>query len=269
MSYVTNRRNAFTLIELLVVIAIISILAAILFPVFARARENARRSSCMSNLKQVGLGVMMYVQDYDETYPLSYNSNNPSSSRLRYWTGVTAPYTKSTQVFFCPSSPIIVDMSTFPTYGSYGASGNIFKSITSTSSPIVPIKVASVVSAAATYMILDAPDYTFAPPTSVAATTYHTYLPGLGSAGGDCPAATFAGYPDYLADCQSGRHFDGVNITFADGHVKWLKGEIVRNEGVKCGNDRANSGQFQNSYCRNTSGSINNVSAWNPLADNS
>ena len=63
------RRKAFTLIELLVVIAIISILAAILFPVFARARESARRTSCLSNLKQIGLGIMMYVQDYDETYP--------------------------------------------------------------------------------------------------------------------------------------------------------------------------------------------------------
>src|SRR5689334_5202516 len=70
-----NRRQAakpgFTLIELLVVIAIIAILAAILFPVFARARENARRASCQSNLKQIGLGIMMYTQDYDETFPRS------------------------------------------------------------------------------------------------------------------------------------------------------------------------------------------------------
>src|SRR5438874_12306579 len=64
-----NRRPGFTLIELLVVIAIIAILAAILFPVFARARESARRSTCMSNLKQVGTSTMMYLQDYDETYP--------------------------------------------------------------------------------------------------------------------------------------------------------------------------------------------------------
>lgn len=67
-----QKRKAFTLIELLVVIAIIAILAAILFPVFARARENARRSSCLSNLKQIGLGAMMYIQDYDERYPQAY-----------------------------------------------------------------------------------------------------------------------------------------------------------------------------------------------------
>ena len=65
----TRTGQAFTLIELLVVIAIIAILAAILFPVFARARENARRASCQSNMKQIGLGLMQYVQDYDETYP--------------------------------------------------------------------------------------------------------------------------------------------------------------------------------------------------------
>ena len=72
MSQSFQRRNeGFTLIELLVVIAIIAILASILFPVFARARENARRTSCLSNLKQLGLGAMMYVQDYDESYPLA------------------------------------------------------------------------------------------------------------------------------------------------------------------------------------------------------
>ena len=64
-------KKAFTLIELLVVIAIIAILAAILFPVFAQAREKARQTSCLSNLKQIGLGLMMYTQDYDETYPMN------------------------------------------------------------------------------------------------------------------------------------------------------------------------------------------------------
>jgi prepilin-type N-terminal cleavage/methylation domain-containing protein/prepilin-type processing-associated H-X9-DG protein len=91
--------RGFTLIELLVVVAIISILAAILFPVFGRARENARRSSCQSNLKQIGLGIMQYVQDYDETYPSRFVTYGTSSV---YWPTLIFPYTKSAQIFACP-----------------------------------------------------------------------------------------------------------------------------------------------------------------------
>ncbi|BCM88901.1 hypothetical protein IAD21_00743 [Abditibacteriota bacterium] len=89
--------RAFTLIELLVVIAIIAILAAILFPVFARARENARRSSCQSNLKQIGLGMLQYAQDYDEkTAKEDYNA-------VYTWRDAIYPYVKSEQIFMCPS----------------------------------------------------------------------------------------------------------------------------------------------------------------------
>ena len=91
-------KRGFTLIELLVVIAIIAILAAILFPVFGRARENARRSSCQSNLKQIGLALTQYVQDYDEQFPVT-NQNNWQTP----WTLRVQPYIKSTQVFMCPS----------------------------------------------------------------------------------------------------------------------------------------------------------------------
>ncbi len=106
-----NRRAAFTLIELLVVIAIIAILAAILFPAFARARESARRSSCLNNFKQIGLGMMQYSQDYDETLPrfshgggyngfTGYGAGGDDGAR---WADMIYPYIKSTQVFDCPS----------------------------------------------------------------------------------------------------------------------------------------------------------------------
>jgi prepilin-type N-terminal cleavage/methylation domain-containing protein/prepilin-type processing-associated H-X9-DG protein len=99
------RRRAFTLIELLVVIAIIAILAAILFPVFGRARENARRSSCQSNLKQIGLGILQYVQDYDETLPRSRLYFPPGGGgNWRPWQNGINPYVKSTQLFRCPSN---------------------------------------------------------------------------------------------------------------------------------------------------------------------
>ena len=101
-----NQKSAFTLIELLVVIAIIAILAAILFPVFARARENARRSSCQSNLKQIGLGFMQYTQDYDEKFPLRHHDPSSNSSALANSTGAWVqlqPYIKSQQVYQCPS----------------------------------------------------------------------------------------------------------------------------------------------------------------------
>jgi prepilin-type N-terminal cleavage/methylation domain-containing protein/prepilin-type processing-associated H-X9-DG protein len=97
-----NRRRGFTLIELLVVIAIIAILAAILFPVFARARENARRASCQSNLKQIGLGFLQYTQDYDERLP--YTDYGYSVPGRIGWDEAIFPYVKSVQIFQCPSA---------------------------------------------------------------------------------------------------------------------------------------------------------------------
>jgi prepilin-type N-terminal cleavage/methylation domain-containing protein/prepilin-type processing-associated H-X9-DG protein len=106
------RRTGFTLIELLVVIAIIAILAAILFPVFARAREKARMTSCLSNVKQLGLGIMMYVQDYDER--LCYNSHpccvccfrsyGQGNATNPNWIVEIAPYVKNAAIFECPSA---------------------------------------------------------------------------------------------------------------------------------------------------------------------
>lgn len=98
--FIFRKISGFTLIELLVVIAIIAILAAILFPVFARARENARRSSCQSNLKQIGLGLLQYSQDYDEITPADRSSNGAPTT----WQNFVQPYIKSVQIFVCPSA---------------------------------------------------------------------------------------------------------------------------------------------------------------------
>ncbi|MCX6367325.1 MAG: DUF1559 domain-containing protein [Armatimonadetes bacterium] len=96
----TKRQTAFTLIELLVVIAIIAILAAILFPVFAQARERARAIACLSNMRQLGMGLKMYTQDYDETFPrcsfIGFDYN---------WRNAIFPYIKSVDVYACPSNP--------------------------------------------------------------------------------------------------------------------------------------------------------------------
>src|SRR5207302_4345634 len=109
-----NNRPGFTLIELLVVIAIIAIMAAILFPVFAQAREAARQSSCLSNLRQIGMAARMYLQDNDgycflhHVYDADVAANGPviSLEPEKPWTVLFSPYVKNRAVFYCPSDPV-------------------------------------------------------------------------------------------------------------------------------------------------------------------
>jgi len=239
-------KTGFTLIELLVVIAIISILASILFPVFARARENARRASCMSNLKQMALGMMMYVQDYDETFPRAHVYLNGSGTATFWWKTIQ-PYTKSKQLFRCPSSPVAGDLSIDPQNLEYSI--NFFVAPTPTSTSVVKLSV--VQSASTIYMMMDGggeyvSDSTVLTPG--ASNGQSSYNPGVGDAGRNC--TTHITNSNYLSDCQSGRHFGGENIAFTDGHVKWFKGSDVVQQAL---NYRAHT-------------KTNN--AWNPASNN-
>ena len=134
-------RRGFTLIELLVVIAIIAILAAILFPVFARARESARTSACVNNLKQLGLAWKMYASDFDDQFPCDSHASNPHSRLL----GQIYPYVKNSQVFYCRSATKFGFDSLLDTEENFAA-GNIsyycfsFDQLPSTVSPGAPAR---------------------------------------------------------------------------------------------------------------------------------
>jgi prepilin-type N-terminal cleavage/methylation domain-containing protein/prepilin-type processing-associated H-X9-DG protein len=185
------RFKAFTLIELLVVIAIISILAAILFPVFARARENARRASCQSNQKQIALGITMYVQDYDETFPPHY----PAGFTPAYagqWENVSEPYVKSTQLYICPS-----DSTHLRTTTSLINSNNLSYGY----------------------------NYAYLNYKKLAAINYpsETLLTGDGGLNVN-PYVIHYSTSTYL---PSDIHLEGCNFSFVDGHVKWMKAKTV------------------------------------------
>jgi prepilin-type N-terminal cleavage/methylation domain-containing protein/prepilin-type processing-associated H-X9-DG protein len=208
-----NNRSGFTLIELLVVIAIIAILAAILFPAFARARENARRASCQSNLKQIGLGIMQYAQDYDETYPMNSQGStiqSTGSSSFAFWMVNTHPYVKSTQVYACPSGAkgtngtYITPSGTlvFPTLNQYGANEQIIRP-----GDQAPVKMASLGSSAVIGMAADSTTPTWNNPSRV-----------MNSNDAVNPYG-----PSNRPDPTLARHFDGSNILYADGHVKYQK----------------------------------------------
>jgi len=228
----TRQAQGFTLIELLVVIAIISILAAILFPVFARARENARRTSCLSNLKQIGLGMMMYVQDYDEMYPFSRRTFDADDTgwgvstgqSLIYWFRVLQPYVKSEQLFYCPNGSLSAPSN--PWYGNYGLNYLISPEETGT-----PARMSSIASPANIYWAFDAGMWQLQSSYLTASEVkFGRYIPGVGELRGINSSQCGTYYPE---DCMRGRHFDGVNVAFADGHVKWLKTSVMYAEAKK------------------------------------
>ncbi|BCM92309.1 hypothetical protein IAD21_04188 [Abditibacteriota bacterium] len=247
LSRKSSKSSAFTLIELLVVIAIIAILAAILFPVFARARENARKTSGLSNLKQIGLGLMQYLQDYDERFP---NSVTERQGVSYYGAADTAagvadysiraklqPYTKSVQLFKDPSAtdwPTPAAGAWYPTdYGFHNNEGNFPAAATSTqitwykANPTFGFNsnttLAQISNSAEFIVSADA-----ARPNNAANPSRGGLYPFDGgnittsAADGNFP---FTGGVPY-ANSQAGpsiRHMGGTNFLFADGHAKWIR----------------------------------------------
>ena len=207
----TPKRSAFTLIELLVVIAIIAILAAILFPVFARARENARRSSCQSNLKQIGLGFAQYTQDYDEKFPIGRADDENLS-----WARTLQPYLKSSQIFQCPSETNGPDLS-FGQWGfsDYWANRNLcgYASGGYNDNP-VSLNI-SALNASALVVLMG--DGAKGDNSGIAAGVDDSGRPGY-IRGAVIPLVTTASNDNWTI-----RHLEGANYAFADGHVKWLK----------------------------------------------
>ncbi len=188
-------RRGFTLIELLVVIAIIAILAAILFPVFAKAREKARQSSCLSNVKQLALANMQYAQDYDEK-SLPY-STLPSGGGLM-WYVIVQPYIKSIQILTCPSQSIST------TWGGYYISYGLTRTTGSLGeSTAAGVALGTIVTPAETFMLADTRAHDN---ESEAFPTF--YAP---------PGNTWGSY-----GTLSPRHNEGGNFAFYDGHSKWM-----------------------------------------------
>jgi prepilin-type N-terminal cleavage/methylation domain-containing protein/prepilin-type processing-associated H-X9-DG protein len=231
-----GRKQGFTLIELLVVIAIIALLAAILFPVFARARENARRASCLSNLKQLGLGFLQYSQDYDESYPVG-NRSGLGAIHFGYgWASRIYPYVKSQPVFVCPSTR--KEPSPWPAtwtiaYGynqsiadmrnGFGISGKL-SALSQTSKTVMLFETTGYNTDFGANDAADDTDGTVEEAQSWA--SYGSSSQSSGTALVNFATGQLSGMTT-LTNLKAPRHFDGANYLMADGHAKWLHPQNV------------------------------------------
>ena len=228
-------RSGFTLIELLVVIAIIAILAAILFPVFATAREKARQISCVSNEKQLGLGFMQYIQDNDERLPcgINYRVETPEGAG---WAGEIYPYVKSTGVYKCPDDPTPTSGTNSPV--SYAFNGQqivrnntgdpvgISGAIAKFNAPASTVLVSEVQGAPSEITL---PDEGYSANHSVNLSPTSDGVEMYSGKNGNATAVI-----GYLGAQETGRnwninsatnaiHTGGSNYLLSDGHAKWLR----------------------------------------------
>jgi prepilin-type N-terminal cleavage/methylation domain-containing protein/prepilin-type processing-associated H-X9-DG protein len=221
---VPPRRRGFTLIELLVVIAIIAILAAILFPVFAQARDKARQSSCMSNTRQMAIAMLQYTQDYDETFP-----RDTFDGQKTFWMDYVQPYVKNTSIWICPSRGSTnkhVNPERANDFTAYGINwfflGTPYEAkikspddgLTYTS--VRSCTLAQVTAPSQTYMLAES-SWRHDKQMATDGVIYAIYPPEM-------PKDWTWAHP---YGCLTSRHSGGGNIAFIGGHVRWNKPEAA------------------------------------------
>lgn len=245
----TRSPVGFTLVELLVVIAIISLLAAIIVPVFASAREQSRKTACLSNLRQIGMAVLTYSTDFDETHPTMPNAQLGQIITNMGWAGRVFPYVKNVGIYHCPSDP--TEPAKFPGYDdlappvSYGLNMN-YSLVPSASAAAAPSRTVMAFEVVGDNALITREEEGLSsanvPPQAsvvgvgindgmddVTVTTYTSKYKKDGSWYATSKLDNYEAPGDNYSDDfrGKGRHSEGSNFLAADGHVKWLPGKSV------------------------------------------